>query len=245
MKWTRFIVTGLAIISTSAWAQDSDQWDWKITPYLWASNITGDMSIGPINPDIDASFSDILSNLEIGGSIFSEIGKGKHAFHFDYTYLRLRPEPAELPTPPFPPNAELSTKMTVRFAEPAYSYRWNGPGGPALVLGARMIDMSIRMSPANLPAATSGPNWWDYFVGIKTHNAISEKWDFDFYGTVGTGGSDLPWTLQAMFGRRYSNDNRLQLGVRVWGVDYSEGKGPQRTAMDLTYYGFMIGYEFN
>jgi len=101
------------------------------------------------------------------------------------------------------------------------------------------------MSPANLTPVKSGPDWWDYFVGIKTRNAISPKWDFSFYGTVGTGGSDLPWTLQAMFGRRYSNDNRLALGFRVWGDDYSEGKGPQRTALDLTYYGFMIGYEFN
>ena len=57
---------------------------------------------------------------------------------------------------------------------------------PALVLGARLIDMEIRMSPARLPEVTAGPSWWDYFVGIKTHNTISPKWDFDFYGTVGT-----------------------------------------------------------
>ena len=245
MKWTRLVVIGLTIFSVSAWAQGSDQWDWKITPYLWGINMSGDMSIGPIDQDIDVSFSDVLSNMEIGGSVFAELGKGKHAFHIDYTYLRLRPEPTELATPPFPPNSELSTKLTVNIFEPAYNYRWNGPDGPALVLGARMTDMSIRMSPTRLPVVTAGPSWWDYFVGIKTHNAMSEKWDFDFYGTLGTGGSDLPWTLQAMFGRRYSNDNRLQLGVRVWGVDYSEGEGLRRTAMDLTYYGFMIGYEFN
>ena len=48
-----------------------------------------------------------------------------------------------------------------------------------------------------------------------------------------------------MFARRYSNENRLGLGFRAWGVDYSEGKDLQTTALDLTYYGFMIGYEFN
>ncbi len=101
------------------------------------------------------------------------------------------------------------------------------------------------MSPTHLPASTAGPSWWDYFVGIKTHNSISAKWDFDFYGTVGTGGSDLPWTLQAMVARRYASDNRLGLGFRVWGVDYAKGKGLERTALDLTYYGFVVGYEFN
>jgi len=105
----------------------------------------------------------------------------------------------------------------------------------------------MRMNVGNLPAITSGPDWWDYFVGVKTHNAISEKWDFDFYGTIGTGGSDLPWTLQGMFGRRYSNGNRLGLGVRVWGIDYSEGEGlrGEFTALDATFFGLMIGYEFN
>ena len=179
------------------------------------------------------------------GCIKLKFGKGNHAIHFDYTYLRLRPDPTELDSPPFPPNAELATKMTVNIFEPAYNYRWNGPDGPAFVIGARMTDMAIRMNPANLSAVTSGPSWWDYFVGIKTHNAMSANWDLDFFGTIGAGGSDLPWTLQAMFGRRYSNDNRLQLGFRLWGVDYSQGKDLRQTSLDLKYYGFVVGYEFN
>ena len=245
MKNMRIIGLALLLASTPVLAQDSDQWDWKITPYLWGINMTGDVSIGPIEQNIDVSFSDILSNMEIGGAVYAELGKRKHAVHVDYTYLRLRPEPTELSSPPFPPNAELATKMTTRIFESGYNYRWNGPDGPAFVIGARMTDMAIRMNPANLPAVTSGPSWWDYFVGVKTHNAISENWDFDFYGTVGAGGSDLPWTLQAMFGRRYSNDNRLQLGFRLWGVDYSQGKNLRRTKLDLNYYGFVVGYEFN
>lgn len=241
MNTTRILALVLVLLSSSTWAQ-SGEWDWRIAPYLWAANISGEMSLGPIDQDIDASFSDIFSNLEIGGSIFAEFGKDKHAVHFDYTYLRVRPDPTELA---FPPGAELSTKLTARFFEPAYNYRWKGPNGPAFVVGARMTDMTVRMSPTNLPSVSRGPSWWDYFVGIKTHNAISDKWDFGFYGTIGTGDSDLPWTAQAVFGRRYSNDNRLLLGMRVWGVDYSEGQGLKRTALDLTYYGLVVGYEFN
>jgi hypothetical protein len=137
--------------------------------------------------------------------------------------------------------------MTINIFEPAYNYRWNGPDGPALVLGARLMDIKMRMNIADLPAVTVGPDWWDYFVGIKTHNTISTNWDFDFYGTIGTGGSDLPWTLQAMFGRRFSNDNRLGLGLRSWGLDYSSNNGimGDYTALDATFYGLMLGYEWN
>ena len=245
MKWIRTLGIALTLVSTLGQAQESDQWDWKVSPYLWGINMAGDTSIGPIEQDVDVSFSNIMDNMELAGQLYAELGKGNHAVHVDYTYLRLRPEPTELSAPPFPPNTGLSTKITARIFEPAYNYRWNGPDGPAFVIGARWTDMSIRMSPANLPAVSSGPVWWDYFVGIKTHNAISANWDFDFYGTVGAGDSDLPWTLQAMFGRRYSNDNRLQLGFRLWGIDYSQGKGLERTQLDLNYYGFVVGYEFN
>ena len=245
MKWMKIVGLTLALISTSAWSQDSDQMDWKITPYLWLVNLDGSLSVGDIEQDIDLSFGDILEDLEIAGEVYAEVGKGQHAFHIDYTYMRLKPDPTELESPPFPTNAELSTKMTINLFEPAYNFRWKGPGGPALVVGARLTDMDMRLSPENLGAVNVGPSWWDYFLGIKTQNIISNKWGFDFYGTIGTGGSDLPWTLQATFARRYSNDNRLMLGFRVWGVDYSEVVNTRSTELDLTMYGFTVGYEFN
>jgi len=247
MKFIRNLCVLLAMVSGPVWAQNSEEWDWKIAPYLWTVGLSGDLTVGEGGQVVDVSFGDILSDFELGGSVYSEVGKGTHAVHFDYTYIRIRPDSTELPSPPFASGAELASKMTINIFEPAYNYRWNGSDGPALVLGARLIDIKIRVNAGDLPAVTPGPDWWDYFVGIKTHNAISEKWDFDFYGTVGAGGSDLPWTLQGMFGRRYSNGNRLGLGVRVWGIDYSKGDGimNEYTTLDVTFFGLMLGYEFN
>lgn len=248
MKPLRLIGVFFALISTSVWAQESDSLDWKLAGYLWTVGLDGSIAIGEINQDIDVSFGDILSDFELGGSAYAEIGKSNNAFHIDYTYIRTRPDPTPLPAPPFMEGAELASKMTINILEAAYHYRWNGADyGPSLVLGARLLDIKIRMNVGDLPAISSGPDWWDYFVGVKTHHAISDKWDFNFYGTIGTGGSDLPWSLQAMFGRKFSNDNRLGLGIRVWGIDYAEGEGIRGnyTALDATFYGLMIGYEFN
>jgi hypothetical protein len=234
-------------MSSSAVAQDSDSPDWKISPYLWTVGVNGDIAIGDISQDIEVSFSDILSDFELGGSVYAELGKGNHAAHIDYTYVRTRPDPTPLPSPPFMEGAELASKMTINILEAAYNYRFRGLNGPALVLGARLLDIKLRMNVGDLPAISSGPDWWDYFVGVKTHNAISQTWDFEFYGTIGTGGSDMPWTLQGMFGRSFSNGNRLGLGVRVWGIDYSKNQGlmTEYTALDATFYGLMLGYEFN
>ncbi len=254
MKLRHYFYVIAALSCSSTWAQESDSWDWKIAPYLWTVGISGDLVIGDISQDLDLSFSDILSDFELGGSVFTEFGKGHHAVHFDYTYLRLRPDPTEFPSPPFPPESTLSTKMTINIFEPAYNYRFDGLNSTALVVGARYMDIAMRMTPdLTGPAPIDpdpvevGPSWWDYFIGIKTHNEISANWDFGFYGTIGGGDSDLPWTLQAMFGRRFSNDNRLGLGVRVWGIDFSDNEGlmGEFTQIDATFYGLLIGYEFN
>lgn len=248
------LTLSLVIPSAPALAQDSDKVDWKIAPYLWAVNIDGTLQIGEVVQDIDTNFSDILSDLDFGGAIYGELGKGQHAVHMDYTYMRLKPDPGDLPTPPFAPGSTVSSKITLNILEAAYHFRFDGFGGPEALFGARYMDVELKMTPDLAGPAPidpeqrkAGPNWWDWFVGIRTNNAISANWDFSFTGTIGGGGSHLPWSLQAMFGRKFSNGNRLGLGVRVWGIDYDKNKGVAReyTNIDLTLAGLMIGYEFN
>jgi len=99
MKSLQLVGVILTLISTPTWAQESDNWDWKIAPYLWAVNLDGEIAIGEITQDIDVSFSDILSDFELGGAVYAEVGKGNNAFHIDYTYIRTRPDPTPLPAP--------------------------------------------------------------------------------------------------------------------------------------------------
>lgn len=255
MKCLRLVGIVFLFVSGSALAQDSNSWDWKIAPYLWTVGIDGTATLAGYDQDLDVSFSDILSDFDFGGSVFAEFGKGHHAVAIDYTYLRLKPDPTPLP----PPDSTMSTKMTINILETAYNYRFDGLNSTALVAGARYMDIELRLTPningPELPVdppfpqepVEFGPSWWDAFVGVKTFSRISENWDFQFYGTLGFGESDWPWTLQAMFARRFSNDNRLGLGARVWGIDYSDNNGfmGDYAAIDATFYGFLIGYEFN
>jgi len=113
----------LALISTPALAEDDDQWEWSVAPYLWAAGVSGDMTVGDIHQDIGVSFSELFKDLDFGGSIFGELGKGDHSVHLDYTYLRVKPEPTMLPSPPFPPGSELSSKLTLNLFESAYNYK--------------------------------------------------------------------------------------------------------------------------
>ena len=259
MKLLPAVLAALLLVPAQALAQGSDSLDWKIAPYLWTVGIDGSATLAGYDQDLDVSFSDILSDFEVGGSVFAEVGKGHHALSVDYTYIRLRPDPTPLPSPPTPPDSTMATKMTINIFEAAYNYRFDGLGSTAFVAGARYMDIALRLTPningPDLPIEPPipqdpvefGPSWWDGFVGVKTFNQIGANWDFEFYGTLGYGGSDWPWTLQAMFSRRFSNDNRLGLGARVWGIDYSKNNGfmGEYAAIDATFFGLLIGYEFN
>ncbi len=238
--------------SSPGWAQDSDAWQWRVIPYLWGLNVEGTMEIGPIENDLDVSFSDIVDNMDIGGSIGGQFSRGQHGFHVDFTYLRLKPEANALPSPPFAPGSEIVPKMTINVLEGGYN--WLFSDRQALIFGARYIDMEMRMKPVLTGPApidpdplTAGPSWVDYFAGIQSRHHISANWGVNLTGTIGTGGSDWPWTLQAMFSRRFSNDNRLGLGARLWGIDYSKNNGfrGEYAEIDATFFGLLIGYEFN
>lgn len=240
------------LVSPAAWAQGSDTWEWRVIPYLWGLNVDGTMEIGPIENDVDASFSDILSNMDIGGSVAGQFSKGQHGFHVDYTYLRLKPDANVLPSPPFAPDSKITPKMTINVLEAGYN--WLFTDAQTLVIGARYIDMEMRMAfdftgpaPIDPDPLTAGPSWVDYFVGLQSRHHLSANWGVNLAGTIGAGGSDFPWTAQATFDRKFSNDNALHLGFRIWGLDYSENKNSlnARAALDATMYGFMVGYEFN
>ena len=122
MKTALAHILALCLLPGIALAQSSDSVDWKIAPYLWTVGMDGSATLAGYEQDLDVSFSDILSDFEIGGSVYAEIGKGHHAFSADYTYIRLRPDPTPLPSPPTPPDSTMETKMTINILELAYIY---------------------------------------------------------------------------------------------------------------------------
>ena len=93
------------LISTTAIAQTSAGKDNKIVlaPYLWGTSISGTSTIGILPPlEIDASFSDLFSNLNFAASLHTEFVVNDWVFVIDPTYLSLEMN-VGLP-PPIPPT---------------------------------------------------------------------------------------------------------------------------------------------
>ena len=95
--------------------QSDDRWNIVLTPYLWGTSLDGQTAFGRVPPvDVDASFSDILSSLNIGGSLHTEFRKGKWNFVIDPTYMNLEMDtPTQDVTLPPPPLGGLDGAAAV------------------------------------------------------------------------------------------------------------------------------------
>src|SRR5512139_3261370 len=80
------IVAGLVLVSPLAQA---DEWKHEIAPYLFAAGMDGTVGVGPVEADVSQSFSDIVSNLEMGFMGAYRATKDQYSITFDTIYMGL------------------------------------------------------------------------------------------------------------------------------------------------------------
>jgi hypothetical protein len=90
------LVTGaiLAMLCTPAFADDSSDSDWqfRLAPfYLWAVNMSGDQTIGPIPVPIELDFDDIFDSLEgVFTANFEAIHNNQWGLLVDLSYIDIK-----------------------------------------------------------------------------------------------------------------------------------------------------------
>ena len=93
--------------------------DWKISAYLWTTSLYGTLGIGPIEADIDLSFSDLLSSLDIGGALVARRDWGANMLWGDLTYLSLSPDDQ-----PGPAGSSISSSLDLTLFSTYYGRKW-------------------------------------------------------------------------------------------------------------------------
>jgi hypothetical protein len=69
------------------WVQDPNKLHIAITPYLWFSNIDGDLAIGPYKADFDVPFNKLFNHLKFGAMGTFEARKNRIVYLSDSMYL--------------------------------------------------------------------------------------------------------------------------------------------------------------
>ena len=229
-----FVIIAVIAVSPAS----AQQWDWKLTPYLWAAGLDGRATVGPVTGDVSVSFSEVLDILRGGGLVRLEAQTDRHGFYGDLVYLRLKEEDARNTV-----GGSLELKLDAFIAEGAYFYRMGDQY--ALELGVRYLDFETTLRPALLPEAKRSSDFVDGLVGFRAEFDVNETWDILFRGNVGGGGSDFSAGLQVDFRRRFASGNTLDIGYRALDIDYENDSGLAAVGLDLSMQGLAIGYTFD
>lgn len=64
-------------------------WEWNVTPNLWMTGMSGDITVMEQTVSLNVSFSDLLKNLKMAAMIHTEVKNGKWSIMLDIVYAKL------------------------------------------------------------------------------------------------------------------------------------------------------------
>lgn len=218
-------------------AQESDGWEFRLTPYLWALSLDGTTAALGNDVPVKADFGDLLDLLNLAFSANMELNNGKW-------FVILDPMWADLEAPidtggPIGGNVEIELIIFTALAGVSLTEHFD------IYAGARYYDQDITIVPDMAPEIPLGDSWTDFLLGVRVTNEISQKWSFTALldGAVG-GDSDSAWYAQALFVRQIGDNKNFAVGYRYYDVDYESGSGLTLFKWDAAHFGPVFAFSW-
>ncbi|TQD51300.1 hypothetical protein [Marilutibacter aestuarii] len=220
--------TARAAGASNDYESDDGAWHYRVAPYLWGTGMSGDIGLGDAGPvgSIDASFSDILANLDIAGMAFVDARRDRWGIAADFFYAKLSNDTNAFVDQGYG-KVEGETKNKIVHLGATYRVTRTGTSHLDLIGGIRYTDANTTIKVGAGPSlpggarATDSQNWVDGFVGLRGAAQVSERWGLFGQLDAGAGGTDLSW--QAVAGARWflQSGNSVDVGYRYLSQDYA------------------------
>jgi hypothetical protein len=202
--------------STAFAPDEGGGWTFTLAPYLWAAGLNGTAGLGRIDADVDASFGDILKDLNIGGMALVEARHDRLGFFANSLFIRTKADS----------SGAIDTKVTndTTIIAAGVSYRVVDfdvgelvEGQPVTIgiepyAGARWTHLRLEIElrqgnrpvPGHLPQADKSRDWVDPIVGTRVHVNFTDNWVLSGAADVGGFGvgTDVSWNAQGYVGYR-------------------------------------------
>jgi len=231
-----------SMIAEAQETKSDDGWKFKAAIYLWGAGVGGTTQRGN---EVDVTFSDIISNLDMAFMGAFEARKSKWSLVADAIYLDVSADKAgTIGATGIPNNADVSVQGWVLNLHGGRNVFGNQRASVDVLAGARYLDSKSKL---NLSLGSAGPagsvstsgSVWDGVIGVKGNVNITEQWYLPYYLDVGTGQSDLTWQGLAGVGYRFKPVD-VVLAYRHIYWDFKSGNG----FSDLTFSGPALGVVF-
>jgi hypothetical protein len=248
MRWLTVFALGLSlcVVSTApAVAQSSgDGWHGTIAPYFLGASMNGTTAVLGQEVTVDASFSDILDNLQFGAMGLVVARKGHWGVGGDAIWMALGANG----TSPGP----LGTTGSADVSQGAFAFYGLRRLGPAadVFFGGRInyLGAGLRINgPLQVRRADASKTWFDPIVGLQLHTPDSgTRWHAQVYSEIGGFGvgSTFTWQIFPTVGVNLARWASLEFGYRWLDIDYSTGEDLTLFKYDVLTQGPLMGFGF-
>ena len=219
----------------------NDGWQFAISPYLWMSNIKGDLIVVNQNVPVDVSFSDVLSNLKMAGMLHAEAKKNKLTFMIDAFYAKLGVDKER--TGFFNNTQKIKLRLKEILFEGGLGYTFAQTGGFSMdgLIGVRYFNVNTNLKFNDQVITDTDINFLDPYVGVRL---IHERNKWIISGRADIGGfdigSDHSYKVNGLVSYKFSKSFVTSVGYQLYKPDYQKDNFRYNLANE----GFLLGFTF-
>jgi hypothetical protein len=231
----------------------ADDWNWSVTPYVWAAGITADVAINDqevLGGEVD--FSDLLDDTDGAFMLHVEARRDRIGVFGDLVYTDLGKEPRFYDALGLTIEAEADPETTIVDLGGVY-YPGGDGAGFGVHYGIRLLDVDQEIdifAPGGVAAdrriVDVSETFLDGLVGLRYTSEFADNWTFAISGDVSTGDTDSTWSAQAVFGYKVgsSDQNQIRFGYRYLAIELEQDDRLAEVETDIAMSGPMVGFTF-
>lgn len=242
-------IAAALLLCGAAEAAASD-WQWSITPYVWATDVGVDVTLDDRKVlDKEIEFKDLLEDLDTATQVHIEAQRGAHGVMFDLFDVQLSEDDSRIALPVAGgAEALLSSEIGMTILELGGIYDPHGDQqGFELLYGTRILDQSAEIDAQfDLPSGAvsqsyeAGETLYDGLLGVRYIGRLSQRWSYLMRVDASAGGTELTWNAGAAVTYAFGDSGRYALtaGYRQMVVDFDTDESVDA---DMTLSGFGVG----
>jgi hypothetical protein len=206
---------------------------------VWALSAHGTVGVRRLNADVDASFGDIVENLDLALMPGVQLTKSNWVLEFDGIWTELSDNKS------FSPSRGIDINLTQGVLDTGIGYTilrtriGDMPFTLTPEIGARLNYLKVEIEPANFSSREASRTWVDPWIGGRAVLGLTPKLNWRTEGNYGgfDVGCQRTWALASYLDWRMSERFTLNVGYRAMAWDYDLGN----FKFDITYQGPWIG----
>ena len=219
------LVASVALLTAVPGANAGENWQWSISPYIWATDISEDLILdGEVVGGGDTDFNDLVDNIETSLQLHFEGTRDRWGLFADINYVELSDsETGEMEL------GRLDVDIQETLLEAGAIYRPGGRSGRLdLLFGTRVLavgeDYILQIADQPPYGASIDETYVDVLIGVRYLIPLSERWVVSLRGDVSAGGTDYIWTAQGLLGWRFGakRNSAIFAGYRYRDMEYTK-----------------------